>query len=214
MRIQKCNLIAVAVLLCCTTAAYAQRTALSAAESTALKARITESTKSLQSLQSDFTQTRQLSYMENDIRATGKLYFKAPGRIRWEYMTPKPYVVIFDDQTMYTVEGGHTKTTKLSANRRMQGLNDLLANSLQGGDMLDDSRFGISYYREKNNYIAVLVPKDKGLSRYVRQVELAFDGTNLLLTTVTLTDAAGDSTRLAFTNQRKGAPIADTIFQP
>lgn len=193
---------------------FAQRTALNATESAALKARITENTKSLRSLQGDFTQTRRLSYMDNDMRTTGKLYFKAPDRIRWEYVTPKPYVIIFDDQTMYTVENGRTKTTKLTANRRMQGLNDLLAGSLRGGDLLDESRFTISYFQEQAKYAAILVPKDKGLSRYVRQVELIFDGTTLLLTTVTLTDPAGDSTQLAFTNQRKDVPVADSIFQP
>ena len=193
---------------------FAQRTALNATESAALKARITDNTQSLQSLQGDFTQTRQLSYMDDDMRTTGKLYFKAPDRIRWEYVTPKPYVIIFDDQNMYTVENGRTKTTKLVANRRMQGLNDLLAGSLRGGDLLDEGRFTISYYRQGNGYAAILVPQDKGLSRYVRQVELAFDGSTLLLTTVTLTDPSGDSTQLAFTNQRKDEPVADSIFQP
>ena len=214
MLIQKRNFLILALWLCCATMGFAQRTALNATESAALKARITENTKSLRSLQGDFTQTRRLSYMDDDMRTTGKLYFKAPDRIRWEYVTPKPYVIIFDDQNMYTVENGRTKTTKLVANRRMQGLNDLLAGSLRGGDLLDEGRFTISYFREQNNYTAILAPKDKGLSRYVRQVELAFDGTSLLLTTVTLTDPAGDSTRLAFTNQRKDEPVADSIFQP
>ena len=214
MGIQKRNLFALALLLCCATAGFAQRTALTAAESTALKAKITASTQSLQSLQSDFTQTKQLSYMDKAIRSAGKLYFKAPGRIRWEYVSPTRYVVIFDGQTMHTIAGGRTNTTKLTANRRMKGLNDLLVGSVQGGDMLDENRFDIAYYREKANYVAVLVPKDKELSRYIQQVELAFDGASLLLTQVTLTDPAGDSTQLAFTNQRKDVPIADTIFQP
>ncbi|MGV3761047.1 outer membrane lipoprotein carrier protein LolA [Parapedobacter sp.] len=209
----KHNILALTLLLCC-TAGFAQREALSVEESTALKAKVTASTKSLRSLQSDFIQTKQVSYMDKAIRSTGKLSFKAPGKIRWEYESPTNYAIIFDGQTMHTIESGRTKTTKLAANRRMKGLNDLLVGSLQGSDILDESRFDIAYYRDKSNYVAVLVPKDKGLSRYIQQVELVFDGTSLLLNQVTLTDPAGDSTKLAFTNHRKNASVPDATFQP
>lgn len=213
MHILKYNILALALLLFCSPG-FAQRKALAATESAAVKAKVTASTQSLESLQSDFTQTKKLSYMDEAIRSTGKLYFKAPGKIRWEYLSPTNYAVIFDGQTMHTIAGGRTKSTNLAANRRMQGLNDLLAGSLQGGDMLDENRFDITYYRDKTDYVAILIPKDKGLSRHIRQVELTFNGTSLLLTQVTLTDPAGDSTQLAFANQRKDVPIADTIFQP
>jgi len=212
MHILKYNILALA-LFCCSSG-LAQRKALTAEESAALRAKVTSNTQNLQSLQSDFIQTKQLSYMDKAIRSTGKLYFKAPGKIRWEYLSPTNYVVIFDGQTMHTIEDGRTKSTNLAANRRTQGFNNLLVSSLQGGDMLDESRFDITYSRDKTDFIALLTPKDKGLSRYIRQVELIFDGTSLLLTRVTLTDPAGDSTQLAFTNQRKDVPIADTIFQP
>ncbi len=152
--------------------------------------------------------------MDNAIRSTGKLYFKAPDKIRWEYVSPAPYVVVFDGQTMHTVEGGRTKTTNLTANRRMKGLNGLLLGSIQGGDMLDESQFNISYYRDRANYVAKLAPKDKSLNKYIQHVELTFDGTSLLLSEVTLTDPAGDSTQLVFTNRRKNASIPDVTFQP
>lgn len=213
MRIRKHNILALALLLCYLSG-LAQSSELSGEKSAALKARITANTQRLQSLQSDFTQTKQLSYMDDAIRSKGKLYFKAPAQIRWEYVSPTNYVIIFNGQTMHTTEGGRTKTINLGANRRLKGLDDLLTGSLQGGNMLDESRFDISYYHEKAGYIAVLIPKDSGLSKYIRQVELTFDETTLLLTQVTLTDPAGDSSRLTFNNQRKNTPILDTMFRP
>ena len=214
MLILKHNTLVLALLLLCCTAGFAQRKALTAAESAAVKAKITANTRSLQTLQSDFIQTKQLSYMDKAIRSTGKLHFKAPGKIRWEYLSPTNYVAIFDGQTMHTIADGRTKSTNLVANRRMQGLNDLLMGSLQGDDMLDEHQFDITYYREKNDYIVVQVPKDKGIGRYIRQVELVFDGNGLLLSQVTLTDPAGDHTKIVFSNQRENAPIPDAMFQP
>lgn len=152
--------------------------------------------------------------MDNAIRSTGKLYFKAPGKIRWEYVSPTNYAVIFDGQTMHAIHDGRIKTTNLTANRRMKGLNELLIGSVQGGNMLDESQFDITYYREKAGCAAILTPKDKSLGKYIQQVELIFDPTSLLLTQVTLTDATGDSTRIDFANQRKNAQVPDTLFQP
>lgn len=213
MHITKFNLLALALLLCGPTG-FAQRKALTVAEADALKAELTANARDLKSLQSDFTQTKQLSYLDEAIRSAGKLYFRAPGKIRWEYLSPTNYAVIFNGQTMHTIEDGRIKSTNLEANRRMQGLNDLLAGSLPGGDMLDENRFDITYYRDQTYYIAILAPKDKGLSRFIRQVELAFDGTSLLPTRIRLTDPAGDTTQLTFTNQRRNVPVSDTMFRP
>ncbi|WP_262247616.1 LolA family protein [Parapedobacter soli] len=213
MHTYKTSILALALLLCC-AAGFAQRKALSAEQSAALKAKIIATTQNLQSLQSDFTQTKQLSYLENSVQSTGKFYFKAPEKIRWEYTSPASYVVIFDGQTMYTIADGRTKTTTLTANRRMKGLDGLLAGSLQGGDMLDESLFNISYYGDKVDFVAVLTPRDKGLSKYIQQAELVFNGTNLLLSQVTLKDPSGDTTLLTFTNQQQDLSIPDTTFQP
>lgn len=209
----KRNILALALLLCY-AAGFAQRTPLTADESGALKAEITAGTRGVQSLQSDFTQTKQLSYLENTIQSSGTLHFKAPGKIRWAYLSPTDYVVIFDGHTMHTVEGGRSKTVNLAANRRLSGLNDLLTGSVRGGNLLDDNRFDITYYREKTGYVAVLVPKETALRQYIQQVELTFDVASLLLSTVTLTDPAGDTTQLTFTNQRKNVSVSDTMFQP
>lgn len=213
MHISKYNVLALALLFCCAPG-FAQRNALNTEESAALRAKVTANTKSLQSLQSDFIQTKKLSYTDKAIRSTGKFYFKAPGKIRWEYLSPSSYVVVFDGQTMHTKEGGRTRSTNLATNRRTQGLNELLVSSLQEGDMLGGDRFATAYFRDKTDYIAVLTPKDKRLSSYIRQVELVFDGTSLLLTRVTLTDPRGDSTQLAFTGQRKNETIPDATFRP
>ena len=190
----------------------AQRKALTAEESTALQEKVAANIHGLQSLQSDFTQTRHLSYLENAERSAGKLYFKSPGKIRWEYQSPTEYVVIFDGQTMHTIEDDRTKTVDLATNRRMKGLSDLLLGTVQEGNMLDEGRFNITYHREKADYVAILQPKEAALRKYIQQVELTFDSSNLLLKQVLLTDPAGDSTQLAFTNQRKNAPIDAVNF--
>ena len=207
----KYNLIAIILLVCCSVVS-AQRKALTPAEAATFKEKIAANTQNLRSLESDFVQTKRLSYLENTIKSSGKLYFKAPRKIRWEYQSPTEYVIIFAGQTMHTDDGTTKKTVDLAANRRLKGLNDLLTGTVQGGNILDESRFTITYFRNNTDYSAVLVPREKALGKFVKQVELTFNGANLLLKQVLLTDPAGDSTQLAFTNQRKNTPIPEARF--
>lgn len=211
MHTLKYKILILALLLCCTEV-VAQRKALTPAEARAFKEKIAANTQHLQSLESDFAQTKQLSYLENTIKSAGKLYFKAPRKIRWEYRSPTTYVVIFDDQTMYTKDGSAIKSVDLTANRRLKGLNDLLVGTVQGGNILDESRFAITYYHENNAYLAVLVPREKALGKYVEQIELSFDSSTLLLKQVGIIDPSGDRTQLTFSNQRKNTPISDAKF--
>ena len=84
MHVLKHNILVIALLIYGSTTS-AQRKTLTAAETASFKEKVAASTQSLQSLESDFTQTKQLSYLENTITSSGKLYFKAPNKIRWEY---------------------------------------------------------------------------------------------------------------------------------
>lgn len=211
MHTLKHKLLTLVLLLSC-AAVSAQRKALAPGETATFKEKVATNMQHLQSLESDFVQTKQLSYLEKTIKTTGKLYFKAPRKIRWEYQSPTAYVIIFDDQTMYTDDGVSKKTVDLAAHRRMKGLNDLLMGTVQGSNILDESRFTITYYRQNTDYSAVLVPREKALGKFVKQVELTFDGASLLLKQVLLTDPAGDSTQLTFSNQRKNTSIPEAKF--
>src|SRR5690606_29229186 len=125
MHISKISFIGI-ILFSVSLAASAQQV-LTAAEVAQLKENTIASAKNLQSLESSFTQTKQLSYLEKAIMSSGKLYFKPPHKIRWEYTSPTSYTVIFNNGTMYTRnEAGKTSKTDLRTNKRFNALNDLL----------------------------------------------------------------------------------------
>ncbi len=204
-----CTLV-VALLAC--SAAFGQQRAMTPAEVTALKEKIAASTQGLKALESAFEQTKHLDYLEHDVKSTGKLYFKSPDKIRWEYVNPTAYVVIFDNQKMHVYDGKTKKGVDLSSNRRLSGLNNLLVGTVKGGNIFDESQFDIAYYRNNTGYSATLIPKDKALAKYIKQVELAFDSGTFLVTRVKITDSSSDYTLISFNNQRKNASIPDEKF--
>lgn len=201
------------LLLTCVLSSWGQRKMLSPEEAAALKQRVTEQTKQLRSLESTFTQTKHLDYLENDVTSSGKLYFKAPDKIRWEYVRPSSYTVIFNGELMRMNEGEKkAKQIDLASNRRMKGLNALLTGTVQGGRIFDDTQFQITYYREGADYSAILVPKDQALSRYIKQVELTLDGRSYLVRQIKITDPTQDYTRITFDTQRQNVSLPESLF--
>jgi len=211
MLIHKISYIGIVLFLVGLTASAQQP--LTVSEIASLKEKMATSAKNLQSLESSFTQTKQLSYLEKAAVSSGKLYFKPPRKIRWEYTSPTPYTVIFNDDKMYTRnEAGKTSQTDLSANKRFNALNGLLTETAQNGNFFDENRFTIAYYKNGQGYAAVLIPKEKALNKYIRQIELAIDGTSFLVQQVKIVDPSSDYMQLDFANQRKNAPIPEDKF--
>ena len=177
-------------------AAIAQRNALTPAEVAHFKEKLATHIRGMHSLESDFSQTKQLSYLEKPVESAGKLYFKAPDKIRWEYHTPEPSATVYDG----------------SSAKRQKGIANVLSTTLTGGNIVDEARFSTAYYREGTRYVVVQSPREKTLSRYVKQVELTIDGNTFLISSVKITDPSMDQTTIVFSNQRKNSVIPENKF--
>src|SRR5690606_8009393 len=183
---------------------------LTPTEIASFKEKTTASMKNIQSLQCNFTQTKVLSYLDDAVRSSGTLYFQSPGKIRWEYRTPTRDVVVFNNDRMYTRDkAGQVMETDFSGHKRFSALSDVLSQVTGQGNFFDESRFTTSYYKISNGYRAVLVPREKPLGRYIKQIELSIDATSFLVKQVNITDPSGDYIQLDFTDQRKNLPVAD-----
>ncbi len=194
MRIAKNSILVIALLACYLTGA-GQRNALTATEAETFRTRVLATIRTLKSLESDFVQTKQLGYLEKPVQASGKLYFKAPDRIRWEYLAPKASVELYD----------------LASAKKSRSTAGLLATALNG-DVFDETRFEATYQQAREGYAVVLTPKEKALGKYVKHIELTFDGDTYLIRRITITEPSADFTQLDFERQRKDQAIPDDKF--
>jgi len=141
------------------------------------------------------------------------LYFKEPDVIKWSYSKPYTYSVIFKDKKLFINDAGKKSDVNLASNKVFKKLNDLIARSVRG-DMLDDSQFGMKFYKNNQQFSARLTPKDATLSKLFKQIVLSFSSDKYLVSSVQLIEPSGDYTLINFKNKSINQDIPDAVFIP
>mgnify|MGYP003089276668 FL=1 len=79
--------------------------AASEAQRKEIVAKITQTAASVRTMKCDFTQVKQLSFMNDKVTSEGRMYYKKANKIRWEYTQPYAYVFSTDGTTVHMTSG-------------------------------------------------------------------------------------------------------------
>ncbi len=189
----------------------AQNIELSKQESNDLRIKVVEKSKKTTSIISDFVQYKHLDFLSNDIKSSGNMVFKSPDLIKWEYVIPFKYSVVFKDDKLNINDDGVKSKIDLSSNKAFKSLNNLIIKSIKG-DMFDDNKFEIAYFKNKRYYIVHFKPKDKKLGSFISEFVLSFDKKTLDVIEVKMIESSEDYTLIEFINQEFNKPISSEVF--
>lgn len=199
------------VIVFTTVVMNAQQTQMSQAEIDNFKSRVKTIAKNTKTILSDFTQYKHLEFLSNDIKTLGKMSFKAPNLIKWEYTDPYKYSVIFKEDQLLINDDGKKSDVKIGSSKMFKKLNHLIVNSVSG-NMFDDSEFDISYYKTDSFYVVKFTSKDKNLSKYIKEFILHFDKSTLHVTEVKMVEPSDDYTQILFKNRQDNITLKDEVF--
>ncbi|KGO83728.1 outer membrane lipoprotein carrier protein [Flavobacterium cauense R2A-7] len=198
------------LLLIMSLTIFAQEQKMSASEISVFKATIEKETKNIKSLKTDFIQYKHLDFLSKDIETSGKMYFKQPNLLNWQYTKPYQYSIVFKNNKVYINDQGNKST--VDANSKMfEKINKLIVGSVSG-NMFDDKEFAIAYFKNKDAYIAKLTPKTTTIKKYIKQVDLYFPMDEATVSQVKLIEPSGDFTRIVFKNKQINAKVDDSVF--
>lgn len=189
----------------------AQEQKMTAAEVAAFKNEVTGQSKNTKTLTAGFTQYKHSGLLAKDNEAQGKMTFKAPGSLLWQYTAPYKYSMVFKNGKVSINNEGKKSKVNTAGNKMFGKLGGLITNTISG-NVFNDKEFDIAYTKSKGYNIMKLSPKDASLKKYVKQMDLYFDAKNLV-SEVILTEASGDYTKIVFKNQSVNAPVSDTVFE-
>lgn len=188
-----------------------QETEMSSSEINFFKAQIKEVTENTKTITSDFVQFKHLDFLTSDIETSGKMAFKAPNWVKWEYTSPYEYSVIFKNDVLLINDGGTKSNIKMGSSKLFKKLNELIINSVTG-DMFDDDSFEVSYYKADDYNKVIFVSKDKKLSKMIAVFELHFSKESGAVLQVKMIEPSQDYTKIVFSNRIENSEINDAVF--
>jgi outer membrane lipoprotein carrier protein len=185
---------------------------LSDSEQKIFKQNVLKIAQNTKSIQSDFTQIKHLSVLDNAILSEGNLVFKAPNLVKWEYSKPYKNIAIFKNDKLLVNNEGKKEDIDLSSNRLFRSLNSLIVSSIKG-DMFDKSQFEMSFFKYSSGCLVKFIPKDKRMKKFIAAFELKFDKDSSQVTEVKLIEPNEDYTLIVFKNKQLNGSILDSVFK-
>ena len=205
------NILLLALLFCPISFLSAQETPMGGPEIIVFKDLVNTTSKTTQTIQSDFVQYKHLDFLSNDIVTHGKMVFKAPNKVKWEYTKPFLYSIVFLEDKLLINDGGAKSDVDMGNSALFQKLNQLIVNSVKG-NLFQDSDFDMEYFKGGDYYKVVFVPKDEKIKGYIASFILNFDKDRAAVQEVRMVEPSNDYTRIVFSNRVINKVVDDALF--
>jgi len=163
---------------------------------------------------SDFTQEATVRSLKQVQKAEGEVWFKKPGKMRWNYHRPNKDVIVSDGRTMWFYN--HEEKQVIESPMAEVVDTPTTTTFLSGlGNIKKEfnSRFSqTSFPDEDGNYLIDLTPKENTDEEDYNKVTISVDKT-MLVKTIYLYDPFGNLTRVRLENIEINKGVPDSLFK-
>ena len=179
-------------------------------EANALKEKVKIQAAQTETITSDFVQYKHLDFLANDIITKGNLNFKTPNMVKWSYVDPFVYSVIFKDENLYINDEGQKSDVNLSSSKLFKQLNKLIVNIVKG-DMFDEKEFDITYFKTATASDVHFVPLNNKISKYIKAFHIQFNNKGDVIE-IKMIEPSDDYTKILFSNRILNKTVSDAVF--
>ena len=169
----------------------------------------------VETLAGEFTQKNRVKLFKQELSSKGRLYFRKPRQIRWEYTAPDPSVLILDgNKATLTTPGAAPQVFDLDKDATMRAIFDQLLTWLGPGSLAaarDD--YELAAGGTESAPVLVLTPKlASTIGKAFSRIELRLDRKSWLMKSIKLVEKNGDEKEIDFAKlQRNGKLPADAF---
>lgn len=186
-----------------------------AAVDASLLSKIDEAARSTKTLSAEFTQTNRMKLFRQALASSGRLWFRAPRQIRWQYLSPDPSLLILDGRkATMSSPGAAPQVFDLEKDPTMRVIFDQLLTFVGGGSLAQlEGDYTLSASDDKRNLGLVLVPKPGSVvEKAFARIELTFDG-KTQVKKIVLVEKNGDEKRIDFTKVERNRELPAETFR-
>ncbi len=169
--------------------------------------------KGVRTIQADFTQERTLRLLRKPMVSTGKLAFRHPAELRWEYASPIESVLIMHGGAVerYVRRDGHlVSASSVRTDAMAAVMNEI--NLWLSGDFSSSKLFVPELKHEGGAATVELVPTEPKMRELIRRVSLELGEKPGVVRSIVIDEGSEGTTRITFAHVRINDEIGDDRF--
>lgn len=171
-----------------------------AQDTKAARQHIVDAAKGMKTMQCDFVQTKQTKLLSAASVSTGRLYYRQPDRLRWEYLTPTAHTFEIDGQKVIMSDNRGSREVDIRRNRKYREMAHLMTNIMSAQSFVDEQDFQVSLAQAGKEWIATLIPRRKEVRHIFSSIILRVTPDQWLVHQVELVEPKGDRTVIELKN--------------
>jgi len=165
----------------------------------------------LASMQCEFVQTKKVVLLNDRMVSKGKMFYKQPNKLRWEYTTPYTYVFVLNGSKI-SLGKNQKDVIDVNQSKVFKEIASIMMNSVVGKCLSDKKSFKTTIKASNSEYIATLIPRTKEIKYLFNTIILHFDKQQSFVIRIELIEKNGDTTTIDLKNIKKNNPVNDQVF--
>jgi len=174
---------------------------------------IKQQSRQIKTIHADFVQTKNISFIDEQLISEGKFWFSRPDKMRWEYQKPFFYAIIIKGDNI-TVIDDKKQSQYDAASNAMFGQIKLVIMNMVNGKMFDDPNYHATLSENDSYFVVNFETVNKSMKEYISSIDLYFTRTGYLMEKIKMNETSGDNTVITFKNQKLNQPVSDDVFNP
>ena len=199
------------LLLCVSMVAQSYQAATEAQKKEIID-KITQASTAMKTMRCDFTQEKELSFMNDKVLSEGKMFYKQPNKIRWEYTKPITYVFAMDGKNIFMDAGNSQTSVPAKSSKLFSSISDIIIGGVSGVGLIDSPDFTTQFSIGKDDYRVTLTPLKKEVKDLFDKIQLFVNKADSRIQKVELVEKGGDKTLILLKNLQTNATINDEVF--
>lgn len=181
-------------------------------DTVAFKQKVDKMSKETNTIESDFTQVKDLSMLAEKPTSKGHFLFEKENKLRWEYLEPyKQVIVINEEKILVRDENNKVKKFDVNGTKRLKEMNDIMI-SCMNGTIIKSGKFRAAYFENDKTYKLELVPLNKMIKKNLNGINMYFDKNVSSVVKIEMLESGEDRTVIEFTNTKNNSPIDPEKF--
>ena len=179
-------------------------------------AKVDKAKASVETLSGEFTQKNRVKLFKQELTSKGRLYFKKPRQIRWEYLSPDPSVLILDGtKATLTAPGAPPQVFDLEKDATMRAIFDQLLTWLGPGSLAAArADYDLATAGTAAAPLLQLTPKPtSNIAKAFSRIDLRLDPKTWLMKSILLVEKNGDEKEIDFSKLQRNSKLPSDAFK-